>query len=299
MRVQIATKLEQMEARINKQEQIAEKQKRIQLLRLKLENMKTETWKQKQLLMEEKRQVKEKRERVLRRIEEKGEATNNPIITLKANEKQLSIAKSDLADDLIRYTETRHRLDFILQKFVSRLRYLYPISTTSSNLYCIRNIELPNSKLFIKKESFGNVDLIAAALNFVAHALDLISRWHNIPLRYTMRIMGSHSSIRDDIRFTQTNEFVILFFLFFFLFSDRLFVVVTVFRCTNETLRPSSLDTACTCSTTISCKSFVLLVSLRTSNSTTPSATSSSSLGLSLMNEKNEKEKKRKKATLI
>ena len=85
--------------------------------------------------------------------------------------------------------------------FARGLRTIYPITQG------MRSAEVP-STLFIERAPLPNNsdqfmyysdDKISTALGFVAHCVQLLSCWLDVPLPYSIDLCGSHSTINDEI----------------------------------------------------------------------------------------------------
>nr|BAN21317.1 hypothetical protein [Riptortus pedestris] len=81
------------------------------------------------------------------------------------------------------------------RELISELAYIYPIAQLPDGRYTIRDVHLPNSEDFEGKDEI----MISVALGFVAHLVQMISYFLDVPTRYPICHFGSRSKIIDHI----------------------------------------------------------------------------------------------------
>lgn len=101
---------------------------------------------------------------------------------------QLNECKSQLL-------QTTALVDLRRRELISELAYIYPIAQLPDGKYTIRDVHLPNSEDFEGKDEL----MISVALGFVAHLVQMISYFLNVPTRYPICHFGSRSKIIDHI----------------------------------------------------------------------------------------------------
>ena len=78
----------------------------------------------------------------------------------------------------------------------SALREVYPISEVQpGTVYSIRGAKLPTPRLVQSYEE----EEVSTALGYSCHVLSLLSKYLQVPLRYFPDLVGSRTSIRDDV----------------------------------------------------------------------------------------------------
>eukprot|EP01147_Barroeca_monosierra_P009618 gene9618-1840_t len=73
---------------------------------------------------------------------------------------------------------------------------VYNVKPVTEKLCSIMGIELPNGTFYDRED-----ESMATALGHVAHLVLMISKYLQLPLRYPIRMLGSRSSIVDDISY--------------------------------------------------------------------------------------------------
>lgn len=98
------------------------------------------------------------------------------------------------ADTRETFLQKSSQLSFRRKKLMSQLSYIYPVVLTDGK-YTICGVHLPNS------EELSNADdvSVSVALGFVAHLVQMVSIFLQVPLRYQIIHFGSRSKIIDHI----------------------------------------------------------------------------------------------------
>lgn len=110
---------------------------------------------------------------------------------LKTHQEKLFLQRETLANIRLGLGETRRCL-------LRELNEIYRIQKNSKGLLCINNIHLPDAESYTNtKSSFTE---ISTALGFVAHAVIILARILNMPLRNQIIHDGSRSRIIDNIK---------------------------------------------------------------------------------------------------
>lgn len=106
-----------------------------------------------------------------------------------------------LRDKKCHYNETREalllrssQLSFRRKKLMSLLSHIYPVTLTDGK-YRICGIHLPNSEELSHADDIS----VSVALGFVAHLVQMVSIFLQVPLRYPIIHFGSRSKIIDHI----------------------------------------------------------------------------------------------------
>ncbi|XP_023711583.1 UV radiation resistance-associated gene protein isoform X2 [Cryptotermes secundus] len=81
------------------------------------------------------------------------------------------------------------------KQLISELNLIYPIVQMPDNKYTICGVHLPNSEDFAGSDEV----MISVALGFVAHLVQMISIFLQVPLRYPVIHFGSRSKIVDHV----------------------------------------------------------------------------------------------------
>lgn len=87
------------------------------------------------------------------------------------------------------------QLNFRRRQLISELSFIYPIVQESKNKFTIAGVHLPNSEDFAGHEE----NTISVALGYVAHVVQMISIFLQVPLRYPIIHFGSRSRMVDHI----------------------------------------------------------------------------------------------------
>ncbi|KAG8237879.1 hypothetical protein J437_LFUL017170 [Ladona fulva] len=152
--------------------------------------------------------LKGERGRKLSEIRVLGGKVQELVAQNKERGKELKEQQECLAKEIEHLREWRHRefleardaflhtsahLAFRRRQLVSELSLIYPIQQHPNGGYTICNVKLPNS------EDFGPRDevMVSVALGYVAHAVQMISIFLHVPLRYPVLHLGSRSRIMD------------------------------------------------------------------------------------------------------
>lgn len=177
--------------RIEEQRPILEQQRARDMLRRRVRQQKTEALRRsRELLQKESLQL----ERLKQEVLPQARALKQAQIALIANKQQLAERKQLLERDHQLFLLRCEALAIRRRTLISQLRSIYPIAPLGDKTLSIAGFSLPNSDFTGCDE-----ENVATALGYVCHALFMISKWLQVPLRYTMIPMCSRSFIRDDI----------------------------------------------------------------------------------------------------
>ncbi|KAK9511035.1 hypothetical protein O3M35_005684 [Rhynocoris fuscipes] len=103
--------------------------------------------------------------------------------------------KRQLIEIKTQLSHTTALLDIRRKELMSELSIIYPIKQQSNGMYTIRGVHLPNSEDFNGKDEL----MISVALGFVAHLVQMMAYFLNVPTRYPICHFGSRSKIIDHI----------------------------------------------------------------------------------------------------
>lgn len=107
---------------------------------------------------------------------------------------QLKEWKKNLVDMRETYVHIGAQLSFRRKQLISELNHIYPI-VQANGKHTICGVNLPNSEDFAGHDEV----MISTALGFVAHLIQMISIFLQLPLRYPINHFGSRSKIVDHI----------------------------------------------------------------------------------------------------
>nr|CAD7408920.1 unnamed protein product [Timema poppensis] len=85
------------------------------------------------------------------------------------------------------------QLTYRRKQLIAELSLIYPILQVTNSMYTVCGVHLPNSEDFIPNEEV----MISVALGFVAHLVQMVSVFLQVPLRYPIVHVGSRSKIID------------------------------------------------------------------------------------------------------
>lgn len=110
---------------------------------------------------------------------------------LKTHQEKLILQNDVLKNVKLALGETKKCL-------LRELNEIYRIEKNSDGKFCINNIHLPDAESY--HETTSTATQISIALGYVAHAVLIIAKILNIPLRNTIIHEGSRSKIVDNIK---------------------------------------------------------------------------------------------------
>nr|CAD7256219.1 unnamed protein product [Timema shepardi] len=86
------------------------------------------------------------------------------------------------------------QLTYRRKQLIAELSLIYPILQVTNSMYTVCGVHLPNSEDFIPNE-----EVMTVALGFVAHLVQMVSVFLQVPLRYPIVHVGSRSKIIDHM----------------------------------------------------------------------------------------------------
>ncbi|KAL1123920.1 hypothetical protein AAG570_001690 [Ranatra chinensis] len=92
-------------------------------------------------------------------------------------------------------TCTNSALDVRIKQLMAQLSYIYPITQAQDGRFLIRGVHLPYSEDFEGKDE----TMVSVALGFVAHLVQMMAFFLNVPTRYPIVYFGSRSKVIDHI----------------------------------------------------------------------------------------------------
>lgn len=111
--------------------------------------------------------------------------------SLKTHQDKLTAQREVLANVKLALTETKRGL-------LRELNEIYNVTKNQRGQYTINGIHLPDAESYVEATSSSTE--ISIALGYVAHAVMIIARILNIPLRNSIRHEGSRSKIIDNVK---------------------------------------------------------------------------------------------------
>lgn len=155
-----------------------------------------------QLLAQEKdrklselRQIAAKKDSITEENQDRGCELMERYRALNRDVEKLKECRRIAAETKDALSQINAQLMFRRRQLISELNLIYPIIQMADDKYTICDVHLPNS------EDFAGVNeaMISVGLGFVAHLLQMISYFLNVPLRYPLFHFGSRSTIMDHI----------------------------------------------------------------------------------------------------
>ncbi|XP_073986915.1 UV-resistance associated gene isoform X3 [Rhodnius prolixus] len=171
--------------------EILEVRKEIELLKFRLQLLSQEKERCEQTvqqLFKKKDQLSNENKEISTNLIEKYCTLNKEIENCKEFKRQLIEVKSQLS-------HTTALLDVRRKELMSELSIIYPIKQKADGQYTIRGVHLPDSEDFNGKDEL----MISVALGFVAHLVQMMAYFLNVPTRYPVCHFGSRSKIIDHI----------------------------------------------------------------------------------------------------
>jgi len=161
-----------------------------------------------------KEQIREERVRIAERQQEsqhrravvlaESKRVSKALFDLLSTKQELQISIRRLNHSKGELSEFNFALDARQSTLIRELRMLFPITQTvdQHKSLSIHGIRLPNT-------DFGGCaeESIATALGFVCQVVFMLSRWLDVPLRYSMVPACSRSTISDPISTLSANTF--------------------------------------------------------------------------------------------
>ncbi|EGD72277.1 hypothetical protein PTSG_11573 [Salpingoeca rosetta] len=163
---------------------------RVSFLKLKLAAQRTRT-------DQERARVDKQREQLL----EKQRVMERRYADLDERIAALNDRKDTFADTEHKLKEVLLARDMRQAVLVLELYSVYHVKPITEDLCSIMGIELPNGTFTDRDD-----DAIATALGYVSHLVLMISKYLQLPLRYPIKLLGSRSSITDDIAFDRSDR---------------------------------------------------------------------------------------------
>ncbi|KAL1920896.1 uncharacterized protein VTP21DRAFT_11531 [Calcarisporiella thermophila] len=162
----------------------------------RVESLNREMECQKKLLDEKRREIKSLREKLKARrscLDEARERYLQGKEYLDASQKSLERSRKTVQ-------KTREMVKVRRRELIAEVSTIYPVETLPENprLYQITGVRLPNSV-------FNGCDreLVATALGYTCHLVQMFAYYANIPLRYPMKPMSSRAEIMDPVSVIQ------------------------------------------------------------------------------------------------
>jgi UV radiation resistance-associated gene protein len=109
----------------------------------------------------------------------------------KAGHEKLALQQEVLVNVRLALGETK-------QCLLRELNEIYAVKKNASGQFTINGIHLPDAEMY--SESTSSPTEISIALGYVAHAVTIIARILNIPLRNPVKYEGSRSRILDNVK---------------------------------------------------------------------------------------------------
>ncbi|RWS26214.1 UV radiation resistance associated protein-like protein [Leptotrombidium deliense] len=128
---------------------------------------------------------------------ERGAEMSDKFQKLKREKEYLLEKRKKLDEERERLFKTNVQLELRRKHLISEVVDIYHISSYENKMeqFSICDVHLPNSEDF----TGHNTTMISVALGYVCHCLLLVSKFLDIPLRYSIIYLGSRSFVVDHI----------------------------------------------------------------------------------------------------
>ncbi|CAO3668414.1 unnamed protein product [Umbelopsis ramanniana] len=149
---------------------------------------------------QEQNQVKSKIESIRKQIQEREQALGNARESLDTGREYLEEGERNLERNKDMHKKTVAGLTTRRKELIADMFSIYPIDQDYNDpqLYHIRGMPLPNSVY-----TGYDDEVVATALGYTSHLVNMLSYYLAIPLRYPITPMGSRASVRDPISILQ------------------------------------------------------------------------------------------------
>ncbi|KAI8575576.1 hypothetical protein K450DRAFT_261018 [Umbelopsis ramanniana AG] len=149
---------------------------------------------------QEQNQVKSKIESIRRQIQEREQALGNARESLNTGREYLEEGERNLERNKDMHKKTVAGLTTRRKELIADMFSIYPIDQDYNDpqLYHIRGMPLPNSVY-----TGYDDEIVATALGYTSHLVNMLAYYLAIPLRYPITPMGSRASVRDPISILQ------------------------------------------------------------------------------------------------
>jgi len=172
-------------------QEILEVKRQIEMLQFRVNLLKHEK-EQRQASLRQRVRLKES---LMDQNEDRGNELMSKYFKLKKDLEKYREYKKQLLTVQCNLNHESTLLDIRRKELMSELSYIYPIVAHPDGRYTIREVHLPNSEDFDGKNEL----MISVALGFVAHLVQMLSYFLNVPTRYPICHFGSRSKMIDHI----------------------------------------------------------------------------------------------------